>query len=76
MKTKNLALLMIILIVTSCSKNNDNTSSNLLIGTWKLTELLADPGDGSGTFHMINSNKKLIFSYLLIRLHTTRRILG
>ena len=62
MKTKILAFAVIILIVVSCSKNNDNTSSNLLKGTWKLTEVLADPGDGSGTFNSVNSTKNLIFS--------------
>ncbi len=62
MKTNILASAVIILTVISCSKNNDNTSSNLLKGAWKLTEVLADPGDGSGTFNSVNSNKKLIFS--------------
>jgi hypothetical protein len=62
MKTKILALAVIILTVISCSKNDDDTSSNLLKGTWKLTEVLADPGDGSGTFNSVNSNKNLIFS--------------
>ena len=62
MKTKILALAVIILTVISCSKNDDDTSSNLLKGTWKLTEVLADPGDGSGTFNLVNSNKNLIFS--------------
>jgi len=62
MKTKILALAAIILTVISCSKNDDDTSNNLLKGTWKLTEVLADPGDGSGTFNSVNSNKNLIFS--------------
>lgn len=59
---KNLTLAMFISTVISCSKTEDITSSNLLKGTWKLTEVLADPGDGSGTFNSVNSNKKLIFS--------------
>jgi hypothetical protein len=62
MKTKILALAVIILTLISCSKNDDDTSSNLLIGTWKLTEMLIDPGNGSGTFNSVNSNKNLIFS--------------
>jgi hypothetical protein len=59
---KNLTLAMFISTVISCSKTEDITSSNLLKGTWKLTEVLADPGDGSGAFNSVNSNKKLIFS--------------
>jgi hypothetical protein len=62
MKTKILALAVIILTVISCSKNDDDTLNSLLKGTWKLTEVLADPGDGSGTFNSVNSNKILIFS--------------
>jgi hypothetical protein len=58
MKSKILALNMIILTVISCSKNDDNT----LIGTWKLTQILMDLGNGSGTFKTVNSNKNLIFS--------------
>ncbi len=36
------------LIALACTKSSDNNSS--LIGRWKLTETLADPGDGSGTW--------------------------
>jgi len=32
-----------------------------LIGKWRLTEVLADPGDGSGTFQYVSSNKILEF---------------
>lgn len=62
MKKKIITLAVIILTVISCTKNDDNTSSNLLKGTWKLTEVLADPGDGSGTFNSVNSSKNLIIS--------------
>lgn len=58
MKTKILFFTVIILTVFSCSKDGRNE----LQGTWKLTEVLADPGDGSGTFIPVSSNKKLIFS--------------
>jgi len=33
----------------ACTKSSDKTSSSL-VGRWKLTETLADPGDGSGTW--------------------------
>lgn len=45
-------------ILFGCSENNINTD---LIGKWKLTEILADPGDGSGTFHAVSSDKILEF---------------
>lgn len=47
--------------LTSCSKNDNHGLSNLLVGNWKLTEILLDPGNGSGTFVPVNSNKTLIF---------------
>lgn len=62
MKTKTLALLFIIVTAISCINNDDDSSNNLLLGTWKLTEVLADPGDGSGTFTAVNSNKNLQFN--------------
>ncbi|MBQ4819070.1 lipocalin family protein [Aquimarina sp. MMG016] len=55
-------LLIIIGFFTSCSNDNNNNSETVvLIGKWKLIEQLADPGDGSGTFHSIDSQKILEF---------------
>jgi hypothetical protein len=47
---------LIILIGISCNKNETDT---ILIGKWQLVEQLVDPGDGSGTFHPVVSNKTL-----------------
>jgi len=48
-------------ILFSCS-NDDNSNSNTeLIGNWKLIEVLADPGDGSGTFSSVESEKIMTF---------------
>jgi hypothetical protein len=47
-------------VLISCNKSDDNTDCDL-IGTWKLIEVLADPGDGSGTFHSVSSEKILEF---------------
>jgi len=47
-------------VLISCSKSEDNKNSDL-IGKWKLVEVLADPGDGSGTFHSISSEKIIEF---------------
>ena len=32
-----------------------------LTGTWQLTEVLADPGDGSGTYRPVDSDKSIVF---------------
>ncbi|GHC57302.1 hypothetical protein [Ulvibacter litoralis] len=46
----------------SCNSNDDATSSETeLIGTWKLVENYADPGDGSGDFETVDSNKTIQF---------------
>ena len=60
MKNYFLTIAIFFLTFTSCDKD-ENATTNSLEGTWKLTEILADPGDGSGTFNPISSNKKLIF---------------
>lgn len=62
MKTKILALAMIIITVISCSKKNDDISSNSVEGNWKLTGVLDFPGNGSRTFESVISNKILTFS--------------
>lgn len=49
-------------VIFSCasddSKPNEETH---LLGKWKLIEQLSDPGDGSGTFQPINSNRTIEF---------------
>lgn len=55
----------ITLIVLFCScKKSDVTSTDPfeLAGTWKLTEIYADPGDGSGEFRKIEGKKILEFT--------------
>ena len=59
MKKKTLLLLAIGLIF-SCSNNQEDLETEL-IGKWKLIEVLADPGDGSGTFQPVESNKTIEF---------------
>ena len=43
----------------SCSKKVNVDS--YLIGKWRLIEVLADPGDGSGAFHGVSSDKIIEF---------------
>lgn len=58
---KSILLFMIVGILFSCSKKESETNLTSVVGRWKLTEVLMDPGDGSGTFMSVNSDKTLIF---------------
>lgn len=58
---KNIIFLMLISLLVSCNSDDQENSTPELIGTWKLTEVLADPGDGSGTFKAVQSNKTIEF---------------
>ena len=48
-------------ILISCKKHTDTNAPVSLTGKWKLAEILSDPGDGSGTFHAVSSEKILEF---------------
>lgn len=61
-------LSFVILIITSCSESettinipDKSNSSNELLGEWTLIERLVDPGNGSGTFQAVQSDKKIKF---------------
>jgi len=59
---KVLLLLGILIYTISCS--NDDSEGNTtvdLIGQWKLIATKADPGDGSGTFQNVESDKVVTF---------------
>jgi len=58
---KIIILFGILLTVFSCDKSDDKQIDTDLIGKWALIEVLADPGDGSGTFHPVQSNKIVEF---------------
>lgn len=48
-------------ILYSCNNDDDDNSNIELTGNWKLIEILADPGDGSGTFSALQSDKIITF---------------
>lgn len=55
---KNLLLItLIVLIVTSCS--DDDNVHNSVVGTYQLTAIFADPGDGSVEFDPVESERKI-----------------
>jgi len=60
---KHYFTLLLALILLSCTQNDDKTftGNTVLIGKWKLIEQLADPGDGSGVFRPVSSNRILEF---------------
>ena len=53
---RSLVLILIIAFVSSCNEVDAG-----LVSKWRLIELLADPGDGSGTFQPVASNKMIEF---------------
>lgn len=55
---KALKLILLALFLISCRQDLDETN---IIGTWKLTAQLSDPGDGSGKFLPVNSNRTVTF---------------
>jgi len=58
---KNLALLLLLSGVLFSCNNDDDLSDTELVGTWKLIEVFQDPGDGSGTFERVISEKTITF---------------
>ena len=61
---KNLLLFLLILIIllVSCKGSDDEIyTSNDILGAWQLRAVLADPGDGSGEYEPVRSNKTIEF---------------
>lgn len=51
---------IILFLAFSCSDFSNDPDTGL-IGTWRLTETLFDPGDGSGKFQKVDSKKEITF---------------
>lgn len=54
-------LYLIIFCLSSCTSANEENSTINEIGSWKLIAVLADPGDGSGVFQSVLSDKTITF---------------
>ena len=54
---KTLVILVLLSLIISCKKKD----SGSLTGTWELKEVLMDPGNGSGVFNAVSSDKNLVF---------------
>ena len=61
---KNLVLMTAILFsLVACKKTDNQTINRSIIGKWKLSESLADPGDGSGTWHPVDSSNPIYLEF-------------
>jgi len=58
---KLVVLSILVSFIFSCDDTDDFNREVELTGTWKLVELYSDPGDGSGKFNRVNSEKVFIF---------------
>ena len=61
---KKIALILtVVVLLFSCKNDDDNAPENnsSVIGTWKITAIYLDPGDGSGDFEDVTSAKKVSF---------------
>jgi hypothetical protein len=66
---KNFILLAAILFSSvACRKTATQTGNRSIIGKWELYENLLDPGDGSGTWHPVDSSNP---SYLEFKVDGT-----
>ena len=52
-------VLLMAIAFLSCEK--DDGQATPLTGEWRLVEVYADPGDGSGSFEPVTSNKTITF---------------
>jgi len=64
---KSLLLVVLMATISSCSSTPDSPESLDLntkdvSGKWQLTESLADPGDGSGTWQTVENGRTLEFT--------------
>lgn len=48
-------------LLISCQSDNSTLQKFELIGDWKLVEVLSDPGDGTGSFVSVDSEKTMTF---------------
>lgn len=61
MKVKFLFLISsLFLIASGCAKETSKPQTGI-IGKWKLVEEMVDPGNGSGTFQPVSSDKVIVF---------------
>ena len=61
---RSILFILFSLCIIGCTSNENNQpykGNPDLMGQWKLIEQLSDPGDGSGVFNPLESNRKIEF---------------
>ena len=61
---KKYLFIALLVFISSCSSDDNKAKDedeSGVVGKWKLIEQLADPGDGSGTFQSIESERIITF---------------
>lgn len=61
MKSIFLSTLFLSVFLFAACEKDDATPASDLSGTWQLVEVMADPGDGSGTFEPVDSDRTITF---------------
>lgn len=51
---------LLALLLCGCRSDDNAVSPSAIEGRWILTEILSDPGDGSGVFMPVESDKELL----------------
>ena len=54
-------ILLVALILSSCTTTDDKNYNKNIASKWKLIEQLSDPGDGSGVFESVQSSRTIEF---------------
>lgn len=60
--TNTILMVCVMALFGACKNDDDSTASPPLVGQWQLVEQLMDPGDGSGSFAPVDSEKKITFN--------------
>ena len=58
---KSMILFISYVLLISCQDDESTLQKFELIGDWKLIEVLSDPGDDSGAFVFVDSDKTMTF---------------
>ncbi len=58
---KKLVLILMSSFFFNCSSDDNKIENENLLGKWKLIEQYSDPGDGSGSFNSIESDREIEF---------------
>jgi hypothetical protein len=59
---KKYLLILLSIFICSCTTDDNKPETDIeIFGKWKLIEQYLDPGDGSGTFQSIESNRVIEF---------------